>query len=153
MNMFFLGYGKWFSDAANVNGTRSVCYSYVHGTVKRTTVTVGTWWNLTLDWSFMLVTFIHFQKYDTNTWYVVVNNRHRSIAQFVHANKQTINYKRSGQTLRCSDRIHISAVRRIICLLSSIPLFISSLVVITVLQIARLQALSYWTAWIQAAAK
>ena len=74
-------------------------------------------------------------------------------SQLAHANKQTINYKRSDQTLRCSDRLHSSAVRRIICLLSSISLFISYLIVIAVLQITRLQALSCSTACIQAAAK
>jgi len=73
--------------------------------------------------------------------------------QLVHANKQTINYKLSGQTLRCSDRIHGSVVRRISCLLSSISLFISYLIVIAVPNIARLQALSCSTACIQAAAK
>jgi hypothetical protein len=110
-------------------------------------------WNMVeLDTRLVLcVSIIHsVPKYDKNTCYVFVNNRHRSIAQLVHANKQTINYKRSGQTLRCSDRIHISAVRRIISLLFSISLFISYLIVITVLQIARLQALS---GCIQAAAK
>lgn len=48
--------------------------------VKRTAVTVGTWWTLTLGWCFVLVSFIQFQEYDKNTWCVAVNDRSRSIA-------------------------------------------------------------------------
>jgi hypothetical protein len=114
----------------------------------------NSWFMVNLDTRLVLcVSVIHsvseiWQKYVVCCkWQTPVNR------QLVHGNQQSINYRCTGQTLRCSDRIHSSAARRIICLLSSISLFISYLIVITVLPSARLQALSCLTACIQAAAK
>ena len=55
-----------------------------------------------------------------NTPCVLVNGSPQAIDQLVHANKKTINYKRNGQTVRCSDRLRESTAGRIICVLSSV---------------------------------